>query len=138
MTPEHRRAAVTDALHTAVLSDRQACRYTGFGRSTSPRYRTRRPSWVESRAQRTIVCDNDPEFCGEANKNITSIIHIAPGEEIFRCNFGGQVNTTVFFSRLRAFQVDHLYEPPEEILVGEPSALRIPDVVSAKSDVPEQ
>ena len=43
-----------------------------------------------------------------------------------------------FFSRLRAFQVDHWYGLPEEILVGEPNDLKIPDAVSAKSDVPGQ
>ena len=50
VTPEHRRAAVTDAMQCAALSERQACRYTGFARS-SQRYRTRRPSRAELRAR---------------------------------------------------------------------------------------
>lgn len=50
VTPEHRRAAVTYAMHSAGLSERRACRFTGFARS-SQRYRTRRPSRVELRAR---------------------------------------------------------------------------------------
>lgn len=48
MTPEDRRTAVTLARTTATISERRACRYTGFARS-SQRYRTRRPSRVELR-----------------------------------------------------------------------------------------
>lgn len=42
VTPEQRRTAVTQAMATAELSERQACRYTGFAR-TSQRYQRRRP-----------------------------------------------------------------------------------------------
>jgi putative transposase len=48
VTPEQRRTAVTHAMVTAELSERQACRYTGFARS-SQRYRTRRPTRAELR-----------------------------------------------------------------------------------------
>ena len=48
VTPEQRRTAVTMAMETAALSERQACRYTGFSRSTQ-RYRPRRPPRVELR-----------------------------------------------------------------------------------------
>lgn len=48
MTPEDRRTAVTLARTTATISERRACRYTGFARS-SQRYRTRRPSRAELR-----------------------------------------------------------------------------------------
>ncbi len=41
VTPEQRRTAVLHVMHTAQLSERQACRYTGFARS-SQRYRTQR------------------------------------------------------------------------------------------------
>lgn len=39
VTPEQRRTAVLHAMHTAELSERQACRYTGFARS-SQRYQS--------------------------------------------------------------------------------------------------
>jgi putative transposase len=42
VTLENRRTAVTSAMLAAALSERQACRYLGFARS-SQRYRTRRP-----------------------------------------------------------------------------------------------
>lgn len=48
VTPEDRRTAVTLAMHTAAISERCACRYTGFARSTQ-RYRTRRPPRRELR-----------------------------------------------------------------------------------------
>lgn len=48
VTPEHRRTAVTYVIETAELSERQACRYTDFARS-SQRYRTRRPPRTELR-----------------------------------------------------------------------------------------
>jgi putative transposase len=43
VTPEQRRTAVTSAMDSAGISERQACRFTGFARS-SQRYTTRRPS----------------------------------------------------------------------------------------------
>jgi putative transposase len=42
VTPAHRRTAVTYAIETAELTERQACRYTDFPRS-SQRYESRRP-----------------------------------------------------------------------------------------------
>ena len=42
VTPEQRRTAVTTAMTTAEVSERRACRYTGFARATQ-RYRSRRP-----------------------------------------------------------------------------------------------
>ena len=42
VTAEQRRTAVTWAMSSAGISERQACRYTDFARS-SQRYRTRRP-----------------------------------------------------------------------------------------------
>lgn len=48
MTPEQRRTAVTSAMTTAELSERQTCRYTGFARS-SQRYRAQRSSRTELR-----------------------------------------------------------------------------------------
>ena len=43
VTPEQRRTAVTRAMDSAGISERQACRFTGFARS-SQRYTPRRPS----------------------------------------------------------------------------------------------
>ena len=43
VTPEQRRTAVISAMDSAGISERQACRFTGFARS-SQRYTTRRPS----------------------------------------------------------------------------------------------
>lgn len=43
VTPEQRRTAVTSAMDAAGISERQACRFTGFARS-SQRYASRRPS----------------------------------------------------------------------------------------------
>ena len=48
MTSEQRRTAVTAAMRSAEVSERRACRYTGFARS-SQRYVSRRPT-------RTALC----------------------------------------------------------------------------------
>lgn len=48
MTPDERRTAVTYAMVTAEVSERRACRYAGFARS-SQRYRTCRPPRTELR-----------------------------------------------------------------------------------------
>jgi len=50
VTAEQRRAAVTEATISAGISERRACRYTGFARS-SQRYRVRRPARTELRAR---------------------------------------------------------------------------------------
>jgi putative transposase len=42
VTAEQRRTAVTETIQTAGLSERRACRFTGFARA-SQRYRSRRP-----------------------------------------------------------------------------------------------
>lgn len=61
MTAEQRRAAVTEAMTTAGLSERQACRYTGFARS-SQRYRARRPLRTELRARLTTLAVLRPRW----------------------------------------------------------------------------
>jgi putative transposase len=50
VTPADRRTAVTHAMETAALSERQACRYTGFARA-SQRYQPCRPPRAELRAR---------------------------------------------------------------------------------------
>jgi len=61
VTAEHRRAVVTEAMTTAGLSERQACRYTGFARS-SQRYRARRPRRAELRARLTTLAVLRPRW----------------------------------------------------------------------------
>lgn len=48
VTPELRRTAVTEAMETAGITERRACRFTGFARA-SQRYVTRRPLRTELR-----------------------------------------------------------------------------------------
>jgi putative transposase len=48
VTPEQRRTAVTSAMLAAEVSERRACRYTGFARS-SQRYQVRRLARTELR-----------------------------------------------------------------------------------------
>lgn len=48
VTPEQRRTAVTEAIAAVTLSERRACRFTGFARS-SQRYAPRRPPRTELR-----------------------------------------------------------------------------------------
>jgi putative transposase len=50
VTPEQRRTAVTTAMTTADISERRACRFTGFARS-SQRYVAQRAPDTELRAQ---------------------------------------------------------------------------------------
>lgn len=61
MTPAHRRTAVTLAMTTADLSQRQACRFTGFAR-TSQRYPTMRPPRTELRARLTELAVLRPRW----------------------------------------------------------------------------
>ncbi len=61
VTPEQRRTAVTLAFATAELSERQACRYTGFARS-SQRYRSRRPARPELRDRLCTLAKARPRW----------------------------------------------------------------------------
>jgi putative transposase len=55
VTPEQRRTAVTHAMETAELSERRACRFTGFARSTQ-RYRpTREDAELRTRLETLAV-----------------------------------------------------------------------------------
>lgn len=57
MTPEQRRTAVTLAMETVDVSERRACRFTGFARSTQ-RYQSQRPPRTELRERlRTLATD---------------------------------------------------------------------------------
>lgn len=61
VTPEQRRTAVTLARETAELSERQACRYTGFARS-SCRYRSQRPWRAELRERLQTLAMERPRW----------------------------------------------------------------------------
>ena len=61
VTPEQRRTAVTLARETAELSERQACRFTGFARS-SCRYRAQRPPRGELRERLNTLATERPRW----------------------------------------------------------------------------
>jgi putative transposase len=61
VTPEQRRTAVTLARTTAGISERRACRFTGFARS-SQRYRGRRASRTELRARLQTLATQRPRW----------------------------------------------------------------------------
>lgn len=64
VTPEHRRTTVTLAMTTAEVSERRACRFTGFAR-TSQRYQSRRPRRTELRERLLTLATLRPR-CGDA------------------------------------------------------------------------
>lgn len=61
VTPESRRTAVTLAMETATISERRACRFTGFARS-SRRYASRRPSRPALRARLKELASQRPRW----------------------------------------------------------------------------
>jgi putative transposase len=61
VTPAQRRAAVPEAMTAAGISERQACRFTGFARSTQ-RYATRRPPRSELRARLQTLAELRPRW----------------------------------------------------------------------------
>jgi len=61
VTPDDRRTAVTLATETAEISERQACRFTGFARS-SQRYASRRPPRTELRARLKALASQRPRW----------------------------------------------------------------------------
>jgi len=61
VTPEQRRTAVTIAIEAADLSERHACRYTGFARSTQ-RYQARRPPRTELRDRLKPLATERPRW----------------------------------------------------------------------------
>jgi putative transposase len=61
VTPEQRRTAVTHAMQAAELSERQACRYTGFARSTQ-RDERRRPPRTELRERLPTLATLRPRW----------------------------------------------------------------------------
>lgn len=61
VTPADRRTAVTLAMTTAEVSERRACRFTGFAR-TSQRYQSRRPARAELRARLNTLATRRPRW----------------------------------------------------------------------------
>jgi putative transposase len=61
VTSTDRRTAVTTAMASATISERRACRYTAFARS-SQRCRTRRPPRVELRARLQTLAGQRPRL----------------------------------------------------------------------------
>ncbi len=61
VTPEHRRTAVTLAMSTAEVSERRACRFTGFARA-SQRYQSCRPVRTELRARLLTLATLRPRW----------------------------------------------------------------------------
>jgi putative transposase len=61
VTPEQRRTAVTVALAAADLTERQACRYTGFARSTQ-RYVSHRPPELALRERLCVLASERPRW----------------------------------------------------------------------------
>lgn len=61
VTPEQRRTAVTSAMVAADVSERRACRYTGFARS-SQRYESTRPPRTELRERLHTLATVSPRW----------------------------------------------------------------------------
>jgi putative transposase len=61
VTPSKRRIAVTEAREAAQLSERRACRFTGFSLSTQ-RYRSRGPSEHELRQRLRELAEKRPRW----------------------------------------------------------------------------
>jgi putative transposase len=61
VTPSKRRIAVTEAREAAQLSERRACRFTGFSLSTQ-RYHSRRPSEHELRQRLRELAEKRPRW----------------------------------------------------------------------------
>lgn len=78
MTPEQRRTAVILARQTAGVSERRACRFTGFARS-SQRYRTRRPSDAMLRSRLHELATKKPRW---GYRQLTRVLRRQPGPRI--------------------------------------------------------
>jgi putative transposase len=78
VTPEQRRTAVTLATETAGISERRACRFTGFARS-SQRYRTRRPPDTALLARLQALAAKKPRW---GYRQLTRVLRREPGPRI--------------------------------------------------------
>lgn len=78
VTPEHRRTAVTLAMDAATISERRACRFTGFARS-SQRYRTRRAPDTALRARLHELALQKPRW---GYRQLTRMLRREPGPRL--------------------------------------------------------
>lgn len=78
MTPEQRRTAVTLARQAAGVSERRACRYTGFARS-SQRYRTQRAPDTVLRSRLHELATKKPRW---GYRQLTRVLRRQPGPRI--------------------------------------------------------
>lgn len=78
VTPEQRRTAVTLARQAAGVSERRACRFTGFARS-SQRYRIRRPPDAALRARLHELASRKPRW---GYRQLTRLLRRGPGPRI--------------------------------------------------------
>lgn len=78
VTPEQRRTAVTLATETAGISERRACRFTGFARS-SQRYQTRRAPDTELRARLHELAARRPRW---GYRQLTRLLRRRPGPRV--------------------------------------------------------
>lgn len=80
VTPEQRRTAVTLARQTAGISERRACRFTGFARS-SQRYRTLRAPDTPLRTRLVELATKKPRW---GYRQLTRLLRRQPGPRINR------------------------------------------------------
>jgi putative transposase len=78
VTPEQRRTAVTLAKQTAGVSERRACRFTGFARS-SQRYRTCRAPDTPLRERLRELATKKPRW---GYRQLTRVLRREPGPRI--------------------------------------------------------
>jgi len=78
VTPEQRRTAVIVARQTAGITERRACRFTGFARS-SQRYRTRRAPDTALRTRLHELATKKPRW---GYRQLTRVLRRQPGPRI--------------------------------------------------------
>lgn len=78
VTPEQRRTAVIHATRTAGISERRACRFTGFARS-SQRYRTLRAPDLALRTRLKDLATKKPRW---GYRQLTRVLRRQPGPRI--------------------------------------------------------
>jgi putative transposase len=78
VTPEQRRTAVIHARQTAGISERRACRFTGFARS-SQRYQTLRASDTPLRTRLRELATKKPRW---GYRQLTRVLRRQPGPRI--------------------------------------------------------
>jgi putative transposase len=78
VTPEQRRTAVILTTQTVGISERRACRFTGFARS-SQRYQTRRPPDLALRTRLKDLATKKPRW---GYRQLTRVLRRQPGPRL--------------------------------------------------------